>query len=316
MGEGPFGSESSRLTNRRGRVRCSRLDGRYPVPDELTSLPALPHGTPPSPQLAPSARAVPPPRPLHSPPVNLILLTEADCETGSQFRLTGRRAKHVIEVLRATPGKELRVGLLEGPLGTGRVVSAADGRVVLDCVFHPDPPPRPRTDLVLAIPRAKSLRKLLPEVTALGVDRIVLLRTWRVAKPYLSQTILRPESFRPLLHEGLMQARCTREPRVTVEPLFKPFVEDRLPALAAGAIALAAHPAAGTRIASVRPAAGERVVLAVGPEGGWVPYEVEALERAGFLPVSMGPRPVRVETACVALLAQIDVLRAAPRRSS
>lgn len=241
--------------------------------------------------------------------MNLLLVTPHDAVDGDRFRLTGRRARHVVEVLNAAPGKELRIGLLEGPLGRGTVVSATADEVVLDCEFEDIPPPRPHTDLILAIPRSKSLRKLLPEVTAIGVDRIVLLRTWRVAKPYLSQTILTPGEYRPLLHEGLMQARCTREPHVVVEPLFKPFVEDRLPAFAAHSHALIAHPVAERPLARTRIEAGGRVVLAVGPEGGWVPYEVAAFEAAGFEPVSMGARTLRVETACVALLAQIELLR-------
>lgn len=106
-----------------------------------------------------------------------------------------------------------------------------------------------------------------------------------------------------------MQARCTREPAVTVEPLFKPFVEDRLPAFTTGATRLVAHPGADRPLASLRLAPDERVVLAVGPEGGWIPFEVDALRTAGFTPVSMGERTLRVETACVALLAQIDLLR-------
>lgn len=245
--------------------------------------------------------------------MNLILLQEPDRVEGCVFRLDGRRARHVRDVLRAEPGKTLRVGLLEGPLGTA-VVREIDGeRAVLECAFEPAPPERPRTDLVLAIPRPRSLRKLLPEIAALGVDRLVLLRTWRVQKPYLTADVLRPEVHRPLLHEGLMQARSTREPRVLVEPLFKPFVEDRLPAFAAGARALVAHPAASSDLASMRLAPGERVVLAIGPEGGFIPYEIEALARAGLEPVGMGARTLRVETACVALLAQVDMLRRVTR---
>jgi len=251
--------------------------------------------------------------------VNLILLTEADRVDGARFRVTGPRARHVAEVLRAEPGRTLRVGLLEGPLGLGTVTATSPDAAELACVFDAAPPPRPRTDLVLAIPRAKSLRKLLPEVTALGIDRLVLFRSWRVAKPYLTQGILDPAEHRPLLHEGLMQAKCTREPVVTVEALFKPFVEDRLPAFAAGAVRLVAHPGGATSLASVRIAADDRVVLVVGPEGGFVPYEVEAFQAAGFTAVSMGDRTLRVETACVALLAQTGLLRhagtsTAPRR--
>jgi RsmE family RNA methyltransferase len=239
----------------------------------------------------------------------MLLLEDRDRVSGALFRLTGRRARHVREVLGAAVGRELRVGLLEGPLGSGRVVAASEGAVDLECALEGEPPPRASVDLVLAVPRPRSLVKLLPEVAALGVDRLVLLRSWRVQRPYLTARALEPAVYRPLLHEGLMQARATREPRVSVEPLFRPFVEDRLPALVAGARGLVAHPGATRDLASVRLAAGERVVLAIGPEGGFIPWEVEALEKAGLAPVTMGPRTLRVETACVALLAGVDLLR-------
>jgi len=241
--------------------------------------------------------------------VNLILLLPTDRLEGDRYVLEGRRAAHLAEVLRAEPGRSLRVGLLEGPLGDAAVETVEEGRVVLRCRFDAAPPPRPRTDLLLAIPRPKSLAKLLPEIAALGVDRLVLMRTWRTAKPYLTAKVLQPETFRPLLHAGLMQARCTREPRVGIEPLFRPFVEDRAAELFAGARRLVAHPLATLRMASLRIGRDERVALAVGPEGGFLPYEVEKLAEAGFEPVSMGPRTLRVETACTALLAQIALLR-------
>jgi len=241
--------------------------------------------------------------------VNLILLSETDATGGGRYAVAGPRARHVREVLRAEPGRELRVGLLDGPLGRGRVIESTDAAAVLECEFDAEPPARPLVDLVLAVPRPKSLAKLWPEIAALGVDRVVLLRTWRVAKPYLTARALDPAVFRPLLHDGMMQAKTTREPRVTVEPLFKPWAEDRAAAFVGDALALVAHPTAAAPLASARIAASQRVVVAVGPEGGFVPYEVEALETAGFRAVSMGERTVRVETAVVALLAQIDLLR-------
>lgn len=241
--------------------------------------------------------------------MNLLLLTEADRLGGERFRVDGRRAAHIHEVIGAEPGRELRVGLLEGPMGRGVVVESSAEVCVLDCAFEPAPPPRPALDLILAIPRAKSLRKLLPEVAAMGVDRIVLLRTWRVAKPFLTQSILDAAEYRPLLHEGMMQGKTTREPSVVVEPLFKPFVEDRLAAFVASARGLVAHPVAATPLSAQRFDADERIVLAVGPEGGFLPYEVEAFEAARFTAVTIGERTLRVETACVAILAQIDLLR-------
>ncbi|MFW5741069.1 MAG: 16S rRNA (uracil(1498)-N(3))-methyltransferase, partial [Myxococcota bacterium] len=117
--------------------------------------------------------------------MNLILLAPSD-QFGDRFVLHDARGVHIREVLRAREGQELRVGMLNGPLGTGRVQRVDPRGVELVCRFEPAAPPRPRVDLILAVPRPKSLRKLLPEVAAFGVDRIVLLRTWRVAKPFLS----------------------------------------------------------------------------------------------------------------------------------
>lgn len=87
-------------------------------------------------------------------PVNLILLTETDRVEGVRFRVEGTRAAHVAEVLCAEPGRALRVGLLDGPRGVATVVRASPEAAEFDCTFDVAPPPRPRTDLVLAIPRA------------------------------------------------------------------------------------------------------------------------------------------------------------------
>ena len=49
----------------------------------------------------------------------------------------------------------------------------------------------------------------------------------------------------------------------------------------------------------------EAVTLAIGPEGGWIPYEIDLLANAGLQPVQLGARILRVETAVTALLARL-----------
>ncbi len=241
--------------------------------------------------------------------MNILLLLDADRVAAGRFRVGGARARHVREVLGLCVGDRLRAGLLDGPVGRAKIVAVGEAEIVLDVDLAGPPPAPSGVDLVLAMPRPKMLRRLLPQIAAMGIDSLVLLRTWRVAKPYLSAHILQPAVYRPLLHEGLMQGRSTREPQVRVESLFRPYVEDRVAQEFAGARCIVAHPAAPTPLDAAGLHGTARVALAIGPEGGLLPFEVELLAAAGFLPVTMGERTLRVDTAAVALLAQIDVLR-------
>jgi len=79
---------------------------------------------------------------------------------------------------------------------------------------------------------------------------------------------------------------------------FKPFVEDDLDGLfPPGRLRrLLAHPAAPGLIDAVPPG-GTAAVVAIGPEGGFTPYEASSMAARGFLPFSLGPRPLRVDVA-------------------
>jgi 16S rRNA (uracil1498-N3)-methyltransferase len=113
---------------------------------------------------------------------------------------------------------------------------------------------------------------------------------------------VQPESLREQLVLGLEQGRDTRLPELLLRPRFRPIVEDELPGMSAGTQALVAHPEAGRPCP--RRVAGP-VTLAVGPEGGFIPYEIERLEAAGFSAVRLGERILRVESAIPALLGRL-----------
>jgi RsmE family RNA methyltransferase len=157
------------------------------------------------------------------------------------------------------------------------------------------PPPRAGVSLVLAMPRPKALRRVIPAVASLGVDRVVLVNAARVEKSYFDSKVLAPAFLDGLVDLGLEQARDTRPPRIEVRERFRPFVEDELDGWAGASVRLVPHPAACAPVPRVE--ADRPVTLAIGPDGGWVPFEVGLLERAGFTPVSLGARVLRVEVA-------------------
>jgi RsmE family RNA methyltransferase len=156
-------------------------------------------------------------------------------------------------------------------------------------------PPRAGISLVLAIPRPKALKRVLPAVASLGVDRVVLVNAAKVEKSYFDSKVLAPEFVDGLLDLGLEQSRDTIPPRVEVRERFRPFVEDELGAWAGPGRRLVPHPAASSGVPRVP--ASEPLVLAVGPDGGWTDFEVDLLAKQGFTPFSLGPRILRVEVA-------------------
>lgn len=239
--------------------------------------------------------------------MNLLLLRDDDFQADGTVRLSGRRALHAREVLRAQTGDVLRVGRLGGRLGTGDVLHQDEASLTLRVALEASAPPRPGIDLLLALPRPKALKKVLPAVASLGVDRVVLVNAARVEKSYFDSKVLAPDFLEELLWQGLEQARDTHPPEVLVRPRFRPFVEDELETIfPPGAAKLLPHPPAEAPLPSLGSAS--RVVLAIGPEGGWVPFEVALLEAHGFRAFSLGPRILRVETAVPLLVGQVTCL--------
>jgi RsmE family RNA methyltransferase len=213
------------------------------------------------------------------------------------------------EVHRAQVGDTLRVGVVNGLMGTGRVESIGDGEVVLEVELTTPPPPPLTIELLLAVPRPKILKKVVPAVTSMGVKRIVLVNSARVDKSYFTTPFLRPEGMRELLTLGLEQARDTVLPEVLIRERFRPFIEDEVEQLWPQTKRLLAHPGAPTPIERLEVGATESTVVAIGPEGGWVPFEVELMEKLRFQGFSLGERILRVDTAVPSIVSQLDLLR-------
>lgn len=234
--------------------------------------------------------------------MNLLLLRDDDFIGAGRVHLRGRRLEHLLQVHQASVGDTLKVGLLGGLMGSGQLVSLHENSAEMVIQLDRNPPPKLPLTLLLAMPRPKMFRRILQHCATLGVAEIILLNSYRVEKSFWQTPFLQPGQIEDNLILGLEQARDTILPRVSIEKRFKPFVEDRLPGIVAEQLALIAHP--GDYPPCPR-AIAEPTILAIGPEGGWIPYEVEKLVSAGFKPVQLGERILRVETAVTALIGRL-----------
>ncbi len=234
--------------------------------------------------------------------MNLLLFAEQDRVASDRICIRDHRLEHLHTVLNAQEGDSLRVGELNGLIGHGRLLSLSASEALLEVSLTEPPPAKLPLILVLALPRPKMLRRIVRTIAELGVAELHLINSYRVEKSYWQTPALASEVVTDYFVEGLAQARDTVLPTLHVHRRFKPFVEDTLPGLLENRRGLIAHP--GDHPSCPR-GLSSATTLVIGPEGGFIPYEVEKAQGAGCESVSLGPRILRVENAVSALIARL-----------
>lgn len=220
---------------------------------------------------------------------------------GDLVTLVGDDAHHAATVLRLKPGEPVTV--LDG---RGRVLACVAEAVEKKAVAlrvtgeaHAAPPPVAVT-LYQALPKGDKLELVIQKATELGAARIVPVAAARsVVKIDPAKAEAKRARWQAIAREAAEQSE-----RATV-----PAVEAPVPlkgvALPPGTLGLVLAEREGARTLPrelpAEPPAG--LALFVGPEGGWDPAELAALAALGAIPVSLGPRILRTETAGLAALA-------------
>jgi 16S rRNA (uracil1498-N3)-methyltransferase len=228
--------------------------------------------------------------------MSLPLFLVEELPPGGEMRLDGAEGHHAADVARLRPGEHLRLGDGRGGTATAVVAAAGPGRLDLSIVerwYRPRPLPR----LVVAQGLAKGERGELAVqmMTEAGVDEIV---PWCAARSVVQW-------------RGERGARARQRWAATAREAAKQARRDWLPEVAApaptaelaGRVSLVLHEEAAVPLSTVALPERDELVLAVGPEGGIAPEEVDRFTAAGAVPVRLGPSVLRTSTAGLAALA-------------
>lgn len=281
--------------------------------------------------------------------MNIVLFDDRDFGSGSsptgssnQITVRDRRALHILNVLKLDVGSRVKVGRItnaendlnlrpQNSIGVAKIVQVQrfeiDPResvrtgvipevtLIIENLDQTPPPPSP-VELILALPRPKSLKRCLRAIANLGVKSVHLIHSIRVDKSYWTAPALEPKVMHEALLEGLSIARDTVLPRVHLHRLFKPFAQDVAPHLVSGH-AFVAHPTTENTIATLSDLSSfgsfpsgmraARIPVAIGPEGGFSEYEVGLFNEAGFQNLSLGSRIYSVECAVPVLNAVLSL---------
>jgi 16S rRNA (uracil1498-N3)-methyltransferase len=235
--------------------------------------------------------------------MNLILLTPEDLIDENTARVRDqRRLNHLHTIHRVGLGEHFKVGLINGKIGQGNVIHCSDEEIRLTISLTQLPPAALPITLILALPRPKMLKRSLQTLATLGIKKIYLINSFRVEKSYWQTPWLQATAIRDQLVLGLEQGADTLLPEVTLIKRFKPFVEDNLPQIITHTRALVAHPYS---LSPCPTQINEPISLAIGPEGGFIPFEIDLLEAQGFSAVNLGERIMRVETVLPYLIGRL-----------
>lgn len=235
--------------------------------------------------------------------MNLILLFQEDFIDENKVSLKGRRLNHVLSVHRAQLGDTLKIGIVNGKIGTGLITSLTTDALEMEVKLTDAPPKPSNIQIILAMTRPKVFKRVLQDLTTMGVKKIFVIKTWRVDKSYWGSSYLNNEALLKHMILGLEQGKDTILPEVHIKKLFKPFVEDEIPDIIRGTKAIVAHPTSNKECPYNLK---EPITLAIGPEGGFIPYEVEMLKNQGFEIVNLGDRILRTETVIPYLIGRLS----------
>jgi RsmE family RNA methyltransferase len=244
--------------------------------------------------------------------VNIILFEPE--EMGKPLRRRDERAVHLLKVLHKKAGDSFEAGILGGNRGTGFIDSVKlDGSVVYALDLREAPPPRYPVRLGFGFPRPIQIRRILRDLSNLGLQAVDLFGTELGEKSYRDTTLFTGGGARAALIEGAVQARDTRIPLLSAWQTLEGWLEERPwdkppegenppgpDRPRRSPILVAADNLRPEGAFANLSAFGQSVVVAVGSERGWSDRERDGLEAAGFLRLSMGERALRTDAACTA----------------
>ena len=234
--------------------------------------------------------------------MNLLLLEKTDFIGDDRVRISGRRFEHIKTVLKGETGSLLSCGLINKKMGKGCITSFGFDSLEMQVTLDIDPPePLPLT-LVLALPRPKMLKRILEGVTSLGVKEIYLMNSWRVEKSFWQSPVLEMDNLEKYFRLGLEQGRDTMVPKIYLKRYFSKFAKEELPIIGQDSLCITAHPKTSNLCPN---SINKKTTLVIGPEGGFIEFEVTTLEEAGFETFSIGERILKVETATTYLISRL-----------
>lgn len=225
-------------------------------------------------------------------------------QTNTTITLESDAAHHVARVLRATIGDAIVVFNGEGGEFKGAITEINKKNVIVTLTHFEDKHTESPLELYLAqgISRGEKMDYTIQKAVELGVKKIYPLLTERCNVKLDDE---RRE--KRLQHwSSIIVSACEQSGRNQLPEIFMPQTLEKFLGQTDAEFKFVLAPQAEKKLSQYQLPPHSRVVLLIGPEGGLSATEIELAERKGFLPLNLGPRILRTETAAVAALTALQ----------
>jgi 16S rRNA (uracil1498-N3)-methyltransferase len=219
----------------------------------------------------------------------------ADEISGDRAALIGPHADHLIRVLRAQVGQEFDIAT-GNDVRRGRIIGIADDRVEFELGERVEAASCASITLLLSIFKFDRMEWAIEKCTELGVAKIVPVIAQRTEKHLASAAVKRVERWQRIVRQASEQSRRMAVPEVAQPVKLQETLE--FP----GTKIVLSEVEQKVMLKDVLPPEGD-IVLAFGPEGGWVDGELKLFKESGWISASLGKTILRAETAAIAATA-------------
>jgi len=223
--------------------------------------------------------------------MNLILFKKE--EISKPIPSSDTRYQHIKNILKMSCNDIFDSGIINGPGGKAEIKEFSAEHMVVDFTEEWKSPPLYPVTLIIGTPRPPTARRLLKDITSMGIERIWFTATELGEKSYLTSKLWKDEKYMEYVLEGAQQGESTLLPEIRRFYSLKKCLEE----LEEGHFYALDNNESQGSISEIQTESG-RTVIAVGSERGWTENERNQLKEKSFTMKSMGSRVLRTETAC------------------
>lgn len=219
--------------------------------------------------------------------------------TGCEAIVTGEEAGHMTRTLRMRPGERVLLNDGQGREYTAQITAVGANRVNLNIESEQPASGEPPVEVILVqgLPKGNKMESVIQKGTEVGVKKFIPVAAKRSVVQFTGPKAQRRcQRWQRVAREAAKQCGRGLVPQVYAPQELSAALE-MIATCAFTVVFWEGEKKTGLKQVLASPVDRNSVGIVIGPEGGWTEEEVKEMKNKGVVPVSLGPRILRTETA-------------------